>query len=90
MLVERGSFTYGGMNFRALGLEHVGDELPLHSHDFDHLMQVLEGVVEVFDDAGKARVMHPLDAPLEFKAGRLHGVRALSDGAAFQNISVSA
>jgi len=80
--------------FEAFGLRFIryrflseGDELPLHEHDFDHISVVDGGRVEVFGP--DRRVEADLEAkPFMFRAGRPHGIRALSPGAIVLNVSL--
>lgn len=69
------------------GCDHAGDELPLHSHLFNHTTRCLAGEIEIFDETGPRLVLRPDDAAVEYIAGRQHGIRALTDGARFLNVS---
>ena len=86
-LVPGRSFTFNGVICQEYLCEVVGDELPLHSHTFNHLTLCLEGVIECFTSDGKSLTVTPTDPPAEYVAGRKHGIRGLSDGARFLNIS---
>ena len=81
------TFTFNGVVCAEYLCEKAGDELPLHSHTFNHLTKVTNGEVEVFDDSGKTMRGAARDAPFEYVAGRKHGIRAVTDGAMFFNIS---
>lgn len=75
-------------NYHALyKCEKAGDELPLHSHMFNHTTWAMNGDVEIFDETGPLFVLRPGDGPVEYIAGRQHGIRGLTDGAMFLNIS---
>lgn len=67
--------------------EHVGDELPLHDHSFNHITIATIGEIECFTDDGVVVRCKPGDAPVEYIAGRKHGIRGVTDGAMFLNIS---
>ncbi len=67
--------------------ERAGDELPLHDHNFNHITLCLAGEIEVFTADGKSITAKPGEAPIEYVAGQRHGIRALTDGARFLNIS---
>lgn len=86
-LVPGQPFTFNGVVCQPYLCERVGDELPLHGHTFNHLTLCLEGVIECFTADGTALQITPNDPPVEYVAGRRHGIRGLSDGARFLNIS---
>jgi quercetin dioxygenase-like cupin family protein len=82
------SFEFDRVAFVEYLCEEVGDELPLHSHTFNHLTLAVRGRIRVFtDDNSEGLVLRIGDAPAEYVAGRLHGIRALDAGAVFLNIS---
>jgi hypothetical protein len=80
------SFRFNGVAFQVYLCETAGDGLPVHDHDFNHLTRCEVGAIEAFDDRGPIKTATPADVPFEFRAGRRHGVRALTDGARFVNI----
>jgi quercetin dioxygenase-like cupin family protein len=57
----------------------AGDILVQHKHNFDHLSILAHGQVELMVDGQKSVVTGP--ACLEIKAGKHHGVKALTAGA---------
>lgn len=67
--------------------EDIGDELPLHSHVFNHITIAEIGEIECFTDDGKAVRCKAGDPPVEYVAGRVHGIRGVTAGAVFLNIS---
>jgi hypothetical protein len=79
-------FSFNGVAFQVYLCEKAGDVLPVHEHDFNHLTRCEAGEIEAFDENGPIRRATPTDAPLEFRAHRRHGIRALSEGARFVNI----
>ncbi len=82
-------FEAFGLRFTRYRFAAAGDELPLHQHDFDHLSLVDLGEVEVFDGAGpesRRIALDPEAQPLLFRAGRPHGLRALTAGAVVLNV----
>lgn len=81
------TFTFNSVNCVEYKCDKAGDELPLHSHTFNHLTKVTNGEVEAFTEDGKSIRSTCGDPPLEYVAGRKHGIRALTDGAMFLNIS---
>lgn len=84
------TFHFNGSVFDLYRCDEVGDELPLHSHNFNHLTVVVgAGEIEVFTEQGVVTKGQVGDAPFEYKAGRQHGIRALTDGVMFMNISPS-
>ena len=82
-------FTYAGSLHRIYRAERVDDVLPpgLHKHDYEHICVPMSGEVEAFFDDRAPISAKPGDLPLEFAPGRKHGVRALTAGAIFMNIS---
>lgn len=64
----------------------VGDEIPLHGHTFWHSCCCLKGKCEAFDDTGKTAIVNA-GQYVDFKAGRLHGIRALEAGTMTMHIS---
>lgn len=82
-------FTYGGLAVVTYLCAEVGDGIGLHQHLFNHLTQAIVGVIEVYTDDGKRRELRLGDPPAEYAAGRVHGIRALTPGAMFQNIGPS-
>lgn len=66
--------------------ETVGDGIPLHVHGFNHLTKCIAGRIECFTKEGKSRELSPEDGMVEYKAGVVHGIRALSPGARFMNL----
>lgn len=81
------TFAFNGVQCVEYVADKAGDELPLHSHTFNHLTLCTEGVVECFTADGASVTCTPTDPPVEYIAGRKHGIRGLSDGARFLNIS---
>ena len=80
-----------GAPFEAFGLRFdryvfacIGDEIPLHVHPYDHLAVVAHGRVAAFAEDG----VREFEAPdvVMFRAGRRHGIRALTDGAVVLNV----
>lgn len=62
---------------RCFVFESVGEEIPLHAHEFFfHSSCVIKGRVEVFDDTGKIDVFAEGEL-VGFPAGQKHGIRAL-------------
>ncbi len=86
-LIARVPFTFNGVILQEYLCERVGDELPLHSHTFNHLTLCLDGEIECFSGDGKSLRASPGDPPVEYVAGRKHGIRGLTDGARFLNVS---
>jgi quercetin dioxygenase-like cupin family protein len=86
-LIPGKPWTFNGLIGQDYTCEKAGDELPLHSHQFNHITLCLEGVVECFTSDGNSIPCAPGDPPVEYVAGRRHGIRGLSDGARFLNIS---
>lgn len=80
-------FKFNGCIFVEYLCRSAGDELPLHSHSFNHLTKVTNGAIEVFTDDGVSLSGKAGDEPFEYTAGRMHGIRSLTDGAMFLNIS---
>ncbi len=67
----------------------AGDELPMHSHeDHGHSIFVVEGSVELFDDAGNVRVLHTHDNVPQITPGKMHGLRAREDNSKTLHISI--
>lgn len=81
------TFTFNGVVCVEYLCEKAGDELPLHNHTFNHLTKVTSGEIEVFTDDGVTLQGKAGDEPFEYSAGRMHGIRGLTDGAMFLNIS---
>ena len=77
-------FEAFGMRFERYVLERSGDEVPLHVHPYDHLAVVAHGRVAAFAEDG-AREFEAPDVVM-FRAGRRHGIRALTDGAVVLNV----
>lgn len=59
--------------------ENVGDEIPLHAHDFFHSTLCAFGSCEVFNSQGKT-LRIDAGSYVEFPAGKEHGLRALTPG----------
>ena len=74
------NFTVEGTLFTKYVFEHAGDEIPLHSHTFSHLSLVIVGSAIAFDGEGKELLLTEASAPVEFPAGRTHGLKAQTDG----------
>jgi len=86
-LVPGKPFTFNGVVCVEYLCEEAGDELPLHSHRFNHITLCLNGVITAFTGDGKSITATPGDPPIEYVAGRKHGIRGESAGARFLNIS---
>lgn len=81
------TFTFNGVQCVEYLCEKAGDELPLHSHTFNHLTKVTNGEIEAFTNDGQSIRSKAGETPLEYTAGTRHGIRGLTDGAMFLNIS---
>lgn len=80
-------FDYGEHRHTIYRAHAAGDELPLHQHDDrGHLTLSMSGEIEAFFPDRPPIMAQPGDAPFEFAAGRLHGIRAKTAGALFMNI----
>lgn len=80
-------FTFNGVRCVEYLCEDIGDVLPMHSHTFNHLTKVTKGTIEAFTDDGVVIQSEVGEDPLEYVAGRKHGIRGLTAGAMFMNIS---
>jgi hypothetical protein len=83
------TFAYAGNSHSIYVAECAGDELPpgLHKHDdYEHICVPLSGEIEAFFDDREPIAAKPGDQPFEFAVGRLHGIRAKTDGVVFMNI----
>jgi hypothetical protein len=87
MLKKICQFTFNGIMCVEYLCEEIGDELPLHSHTFNHLTKVTKGSVEAFTGDGVVIRSEVGEEPIEYTAGRKHGIRGLTPGAMFMNIS---
>lgn len=81
------SFTCGPLQYRITHLEKAGMECPGHTHNFDHVTQVVKGRVNVkvcYDD-GRPPVDIDMTAPHFFnvEARAYHTITALEDGSEF-------
>lgn len=79
-------FTFNGVRCIEYLCEEVDDGLPLHEHTFNHLTKVTAGKVQVFTDDGVTIDCGPGEDPIEYVAGRKHGIRGLLPGSMFMNI----
>jgi quercetin dioxygenase-like cupin family protein len=77
-------FAFFGTNFTLYTFDHVGDELPIHDHTFEHGSVVAHGRVEIFGVDKRIEVEAP--HVIVFPTGKPHGIRALTDGAAVLNV----
>lgn len=89
MLKMVDTFVFNGVSCMEYLCEEAGDELPLHSHAFNHLTKVTNGKILVFTDDGVELECVAGDPPTEYVAGRKHGIRGLTPGAMFMNIAPS-
>lgn len=81
------TFVFNGVACVEYRCPEIGDGLALHSHAFNHLTLCLEGEIEAFLDDGRAFPLKPGEPPLEYIAGRKHGIRGTTPGARFLNLS---
>jgi len=82
------TFEYGDNTHIIYHADAAGDVLApgLHDHTWDHLCVPMSGKIEVFFDDREPIEMVPGESPVQFPALRMHGIRALTDGAVFMGI----
>lgn len=78
-------FSFFGNQFVQYTFASVGDELPIHSHDFDHGCIVAVGEVIAFGKNGYEKELKQ-GQRINFPANKPHGVRAKTAGAIILNV----
>ena len=81
------TFRFGDVICTQYLCEDIGDELPLHSHTFNHITIAEVGEIECFTNDGRVVRRKAGDKPVEYVRGRQHGIRGVTPGAMFLNIS---
>ncbi|MBA3773831.1 MAG: hypothetical protein H0X13_15475 [Ramlibacter sp.] len=69
---------FGGKAYARCAVFDAGDRLVQHKHNFDHLSILAAGTVELLVDGVKSIITGPVC--LEIKAGKHHGIKALTPG----------
>lgn len=81
------TFSFDNLYFAEYECDEVGDNIPLHDHPFSHLTKCTHGEIEVFTQDGRTLILKVGDKPAEYRPGTRHGIRGLTVGARFINIS---